>query len=94
MLPERTPDTMSEAIALSSPNGRISKSARAAANKRLSEALFGPGGLPYPSCPQPSDKEYYERKAKEFRELAAMGVQPKRMIREAEKMEAKAKEAR
>lgn len=40
-LPERTPNTMVDAIALSSPSGRMSKRARLAAQKRLSVALFG-----------------------------------------------------
>lgn len=44
-LPPRTLDTMSDAIAIASPNGRMSKRAKEAAEKRLSEALFGPGGL-------------------------------------------------
>src|SRR4051812_8870771 len=42
---DRTLDTMSEAIAMSSPSGRTSQRARDAATKRLGEALFGPGGL-------------------------------------------------
>ncbi len=46
MLPKRTANTMSEAIALASPSGKMSKRARQAAEKRLSEALFGPNGLP------------------------------------------------
>lgn len=44
-LPPRTMDTMSEAIALSSPSGRMSKRAKIAAQNRLAEKLFGPGGL-------------------------------------------------
>ena len=36
-------DTMSDAIALSSPSGRMSKRARKAAQDRITMALFGPG---------------------------------------------------
>jgi hypothetical protein len=36
-------DTMVDAIALSSPSGRMSKRARKAAEERLANALFGPG---------------------------------------------------
>ena len=39
-------DTMVEAIALSSPSGRMSRRARKAADERLRLALFGPDGLP------------------------------------------------
>lgn len=41
MLPARTADTMSDAIALDSPNGRMSKRAKDAASRRLAVALFG-----------------------------------------------------
>ena len=44
-LPDRSLDTMSEAIAMSSPSGRQSERSRQAARQRLSTALFGPGGL-------------------------------------------------
>lgn len=42
-LPPRNADTMSEAISLDSPSGRMSKRARNAANKRHHRALFGDG---------------------------------------------------
>jgi len=45
LTPERTLDTMSDAIAIDSPNGRMSKRAHAAASARLASALFGPAGL-------------------------------------------------
>lgn len=41
--PRRSADSMSEAIALSSPSGRMSKRARKAAEERLSKMLW-PGG--------------------------------------------------
>jgi hypothetical protein len=40
--PTRTPDTMSDAIALSSPSGRMSHRAKSTAQRRLAIALFGP----------------------------------------------------
>lgn len=76
---------------LISPNGRMSKRSKVLAQERTRRALFG-DGLAFPSCPQPSDKEYYLRKAAEFRDLAARGVQSRRHLREAERMEALAKE--
>ena len=89
--PPRTADTMSEAIAMSSPDGRMSKRARDAAQKRLGEALFGPGGLRRPGLPpQPSRRESLLRDAKQFRELAARGFKPRKMIKQAEWCEAEA----
>jgi hypothetical protein len=41
LLPKRTADTMSEVIALTSPDSKISKRADKAATKRLGKALFG-----------------------------------------------------
>lgn len=73
-LPPRTLDTMSEAIALSSPSGRTSKRTREAAHKRLEEALFGKGGLERPSCPQPPKWERLRTEAKMLRDLAERGM--------------------
>lgn len=91
-LPPRTADTMSDAIALSSPNGRMSKRSRAAAERRLAEALFGPGGLtrekmtggPASKPDNPADK------AKRLRYYATMAGprQAKKLIAEAEAIEA------
>lgn len=90
-LPERTADTMSEAISLSSPSGSMSKRAREAANKRHSEALFGPGGLPTPSGPaQPSYKESLLAKAAELRDIASRGMSTKKYTKEAQRLEAEA----
>lgn len=44
ILPPRTADTMSEAIAMSSPSGRMSRRAYAQASRRLAESLFGSKG--------------------------------------------------
>ncbi len=89
-LPPRTLDTMSEAIALSSPNGKMSKAAKARAEKRLGEALFDPGGMPAPQVAQPSEIERLRRQAKELNELAERGMSPRKFKKEAARLEAEA----
>lgn len=88
--PKRTSDTMSEAIALSSPSGRMSKAARRDAHERFRVALFGKDGLAYPTCPQPSKREKLLRDAKMFRDLADRGMSPRRYRRQAEQLEKQA----
>lgn len=89
-LARRSLDTMSEAIALSSPSGSMSKRARAAADARLSEKLFGPGGMKPPGLPaQPSEKERDLRTAAELRALAARGMGPRKNLKEAQRLESK-----
>lgn len=90
MLPPRTADTMSMAIALSSPSGRMSKRARAAAEKRLAEALFGTGGIPRPEPKQPSNKERLLQQAARLRDLAARGMRVSAFTKEAVRLEAEA----
>jgi len=87
---KRTPDTMSDAIALSSPSGKMSKAARKRANERLRQALFG-DGLPMPTCQQETDRERLLRQAAELRALAGRGMCPHRYIREAQRLETEAK---
>jgi hypothetical protein len=82
-LPARTADTMSDAIALSSPNGRMSKRAKEAAQKRLGDALFGDYALTS-LPPQPSEIVKLEREAKQCRDLAARGMRPRAFIKQAE----------
>ena len=89
-LPPRTSDTMIDAIALSSPCGRMSKSARNAAEKRLAVALFGPAGLIPAQRPDADPRESLLRRAKELRELAARGMSKRAFTREAERLEAQA----
>ena len=86
-LPKRTANTMSEAIALSSPSGTMSKSARERANKRLSIALFGPEGMPFPTASQPSTEEVLIRQASQLRELAARGLKPRAYLKRAIELE-------
>lgn len=90
MLPRRTSDTMSEAIALSSPNGRMSKRARKAANDRLAKMLFGDGLSLKCATPQPSEKERLLRQAKTLRDLADRGMSTRKFTKEAERLEQEA----
>jgi len=93
-LPPRTLETMGEAIALSSPSGRMSKRARKAAERRLSTALFGEGGLAPPHASQGDPIEVLLRRAKELRDLAARGMRPRAHVKEAERLEAQAEKMR
>ena len=83
---ERTLDTMSEAIALSSPSGRMSKRAHKAATERLSINLFGKDGLEPLKCKQPTRKEYLLRNAQQLEDLARNGMKPRAYKKEAEKL--------
>jgi hypothetical protein len=94
-LPPRTTDTMSDAIAIASPNGRMSKRAKDAAVRRLGVALFGPGGLTVEdlqggTTPQPTKRESLLSHAALLRELAARGMSTGRYSREADRLEAQA----
>ena len=89
-LPPRTSDTMADAIALSSPSGRMSKRAKAAAQERIRQALFGPEGLQRPQAPQPSQRTRLLREAKNLRDLAARGMSVKKFTKEAARLEAEA----
>jgi len=89
-IPPRTSETMGEAIALSSPSGKISKRAKQAAEQRLGEKLFGKEGLQRTQPEQPAPAEAAARKAKELRDLAARGMKPKAYAKEAARLEAEA----
>lgn len=90
-LPPRTADTMSDVIALASPSGRMSKRALVAAQKRISIALFGPGGMPRPGLrPQPTKAESLRREAANLRDLAARGMRPRAFNKQADWCEAEA----
>jgi hypothetical protein len=45
------------------------------AQKALGVALFGPGGLARPTCPQPSEAEYLRRRIDTLREADALQAQ-------------------
>lgn len=93
-LPPRTGRTMGDAIALSSPSGRMSKRARAGAQERLRQDLFGPNGLQRPTQhpQQPSEREKLLQHAARLRDLAARGMRPRAFVREAEALERQAAE--
>ena len=90
-LPLRTANTMSDAIALSSPNGRMSGRARKTAQDRLSLALFGEGGLQHPQLSaQPSKRDLLLQQAARLRDLATRGMRPRANVRDAIALEAEA----
>lgn len=76
---------------LTSPSGKMSKRARKAAQERNRVILFGPNGLSKPKCPQPTEKETLLRRAAELRELANRGMKPRAYKKEADRLEAMAK---
>jgi len=82
----RAPFSTGEAIALSSPSGHMSKSARNAALKRLKDTLF-PEGLPKLLPQQPSEREYLLQQATRLRELASRGMKPRAYLKKAEELE-------
>lgn len=96
MTPRRTADTMSEAIALSSPSGRMSNRARKGATDRLAIALFGDDSSLFGPV-EKSESEKKEAKvaslllaAKNLRMLAARGMSTRKFNKEADKLEQEA----
>lgn len=91
-LPPRTADTMSMAIAMSSPNGRMSKRSRIQAERALHTALFGncslKGERPVPTIDE--RRARLLQRAKELRDMAARGMQPRAFVKEAIRIEAEA----
>lgn len=88
--PERTLDTMSDAIALSSPSGKMSKRARRAAEERLRESLFGDGSCFKVQPKREKETDALLRRAKELRELAARGMSKRKFIKLANTLEKQA----
>lgn len=93
-LPTRTPNTMSDAIAICSPNGRMSKRSQEAALRRLHDSIFGTE--PY-SLTGEDETPVHVRKAgslrraaKDLRDLAAKGMQPRKFLKKAFQLEAEA----
>lgn len=91
---DRSLDTMSEAIAMSSPSGHMSKRARKAARERLRVALFGQQGLQRTRLVISNEQErgLLLQRARELRAMAAGGMRPRAFVKEAERLEAKAAE--
>lgn len=86
---------MSDAIAMSSPNGRMSKRARKAAEQRLSLALFGPNYDLRGTRPEQTTEQKVERllqRAKEMRGFVAYGWKPRVHLKEAIRLEVEAKD--
>lgn len=90
-LPARTADTMSQAIAMSSPSGRMSNRAKGKAQETLRVALFGQDGIPMSRLPpQPTKQESLRRQAAYLRGLAERGMRPRAFVRDAAALEAQA----
>ena len=75
-----------DAIALASPSGKMSKRSLKAAQERVRRALFGNGLKPIPT-PQPSLEDTYLRQAAELRLLASKGMKPRAHLKEARRLE-------
>lgn len=69
----------------------MSKRARAAANERLRRELFGDGFKRH-TPEQPSQVEALITQAKRLRELAARGMKPRAYLKQAEALEARARD--
>lgn len=91
MSANRTADTMSEAISLSSPSGRVSQLARRAAQERLRVALFGQAGLQRASG-SPHTPESLRSYAATLRDLADRGMRPRAHRKLAAELDAQAAE--
>jgi len=91
-LPARTADTMSDAIAISSPSGSMSGRAQAAAQERLRQQLFGREGLKPPEPKQEKESANLRRNAKQLRDLAERGMKPRAYGKKAAEYEARAAE--
>jgi hypothetical protein len=102
---EGSGDAMVEAIALSSPSGRMSKRVRKRAERRLELELFGPGGMSEAIRPRSRELtkaeriEHLRQRAADLRHLADGGMRPRvhnkeaaRLEREAGRLEAEGEE--
>lgn len=88
-LPKRDSGTMSDAIALSSPCGRMSKRARKKASDKLGRALFGDYD-PHAKVDQTTEETCTHKLnyAKFLRDLTARGMGVRKYVKEAERIEA------
>lgn len=71
-----------------SPSGRCSKRARKAWLKREAARLFPPGT--FSTATPPTDRVVLLVSAKRLRDLAALGMSPRKFAREAARLEAEA----
>ena len=76
-------DTMADAIALSSPSGRMSKRARQAAERRLAEKLFGDIGDLRGERAQPDARAILIQQAERLEDLARRGMNRRKFTKEA-----------
>jgi len=83
-------DTMVEAIALSSPSGKMSKRSRDVCIERLRIELFGKDGIKNPECSQPPRWEVLMRQAKQLRDLALRGMNVRSYLKKANQLEQQA----
>jgi hypothetical protein len=72
-----------DAIALSSPSGRMSKRAREAALARIRQQLFAGVDITGGPTPQPSEAERLRRHADRLDDLANRGMSARKYRREA-----------
>lgn len=86
-LPARTADTMSDAISLSSPNGRMSKRAKLAMQEALRVKLFGQEGLQRTPTPQPDKAQKLRWRIRDLRAMAARGMSVRAFTKEADALE-------
>ena len=92
----RNPDEIRTSIdqSLLSPSGRMSKAARARALKRVAAELFPPGYWDFRKERPPTDAEHRAsllHAAAELRGLAARGMQPRKHLKAAQKLEDEAR---
>ena len=76
-----------DALALASPSGRISKRALKNAQERIRRQLFGPDGIQVAEPMQSSEREANLAQAARLRKFASL--HPRKYIKEAERLEAK-----
>lgn len=79
----------SDALALASPSGKISKRSLKSAQEKIRKELFG-SGLAFPSVNQPSERASLLRQAAELRTLAGRGMKPRAYLKKAAELEQRA----
>jgi hypothetical protein len=79
-----------DAIALSSPSGRMSGAARKAALKRIHDQLFPPGFWDVPAPTTEHRRQALLRSAADLRDLASRGMNARAFIRKAQELETEA----